>query len=49
MIKSNAAWQTLDAVKNGRLYVMDKTLFNLKPNERWAEAYEELYEKLTDK
>ena len=49
MINENPAWSTLDAVKNGRLYVMDKTLFNLKPNARWAEAYEILYEKLTQK
>jgi hypothetical protein len=28
---------------------MDKTLFNLKPNARWAESYEILYEKLTKK
>ena len=49
MINENPAWSTLDAVKNGRLYVMEKTLFNLKPNARWAEAYEILYEKLTQK
>ena len=47
MIEENAAWQTLGAVKEGRLYVMDKTLFNLKPNARWAESYEILYETLT--
>lgn len=49
MMKENPAWNTLDAVKNGRLHVMDKTLFNLKPNDRWAESYEILYEKLTKK
>ena len=49
LINENPAWITLDAVKNGILYVMDKTLFNLKPNARWAEAYEILYEKLTQK
>ena len=48
MIKENPAWSTLDAVNNGRLYVMDKKLFNLKPNARWAQAYEILYEKLTE-
>ena len=47
LIKENPAWNTLDAVKEGRLYVMDKTLFNLKPNDRWAESYGILYEKLT--
>lgn len=49
LMKENPAWSTLDAVKNGRLHVMDKTLFNLKPNARWAESYEILYEKLTKK
>ena len=49
MINENPAWSTLDAIKNGRLHVMDKTLFNLKPNARWAESYEILYEKLTEK
>ncbi len=49
LIKENPAWSTLDAVKEGRLYMMDKTLFNLKPNDRWAESYGVLYEKLTKK
>ena len=49
LMKENPALSTLDAVKNGRLHVMDKTLFNLKPNDRWAESYEILYEKLTEK
>ena len=49
MMKENPAWRTLEAVENGRLHMMDKTLFNLKPNARWAESYEILYEKLTKK
>ena len=49
MMKENPAWNTLDAVVNNRLHVMDKTLFNLKPNARWAESYEILYEKLMEK
>ena len=49
LIKENPAWSSLDAVQEGRLYVMDKALFNLKPNDRWAESYEILYEKLTKK
>ena len=49
MIKENPAWGTLEAVKNGRMHVMDKALFNLKPNDRFAEAYGILYEKLTEK
>ena len=49
MIKENPAWSTLEAIRNNRFYMMDKTLFNLKPNDRWAESYEILYEKLTKK
>lgn len=44
MIRENPAWQQLSAVKAGRLYYMDKTLYNLKPNHRWGEAYEKLEE-----
>lgn len=39
---SNPAWQTLTAVREGRYYVMDSALYNLKPNARWGEAYEKL-------
>ncbi|MBE6596387.1 MAG: ABC transporter substrate-binding protein [Ruminococcaceae bacterium] len=46
LMNENAAWATLEAVRSGRLHIMDKTLFNLKPNERWAEAYGKLYETL---
>ena len=49
MLKENAAWGTLEAVEEGRIYVMDKSLFNLKPNSRWKDAYELLFEKLTEK
>ena len=49
MMKENPAWGTLEAVKQGRLHVMDKTLFNLKPNARWAESYGILYERLMQK
>lgn len=49
MIKDSPAWSTLEAIKNGRLHIMDKRLFNLKPNARWAESYGVLYEKLTEK
>jgi len=48
MMMENPAWASLEAVREGRFYVMDKTLFNLKPNARWAEAYERLYEILTE-
>lgn len=39
---SNPAWQSLTAVKEGRFHVMDDQLYNLKPNVRWGEAYEQL-------
>lgn len=42
MLHENPLWQELDAVKNGEVYFMEKRLFNLKPNARWAEAYWEL-------
>ena len=42
MMQENPAWQQLTAVKEGRLYFMDKNLYNLKPNHRWGEAYEKL-------
>ena len=47
-LKENPAWQELTAVKEGRVYSMDKELYNLKPNERWAEAYEKLEGILSD-
>lgn len=47
LIRENPAWGTLEAIRENRLHIMDKTLFNLKPNARWAEAYEKLYEALT--
>ena len=39
---SNPAWATLSAVQEGRYYVMEQELYNLKPNARWGEAYEQL-------
>ena len=44
MMQENPAWQQLTAVQEGRLYFMDKNLYNLKPNHRWGEAYEKLGE-----
>lgn len=44
----NPAWQQLTAVKEGRLFYMDKNLYNLKPNHRWGEAYEKLEEILSN-
>ena len=48
MIRENPAWSSLEAIPEGRMYVMDKALFNLKPNARWGEAYQKLYETLTE-
>ena len=42
-VLSNPLWQSLDAVKNGKVHVMDPSLYNLKPNDKWADAYEGLY------
>jgi iron complex transport system substrate-binding protein len=42
LLKSNAVWSSLTAVKNDRYYVLDKTLYNNKPNKRWGEAYQQL-------
>ena len=44
LINTNPAWQTMDAVQDNRIHVMEKSLFHLKPNSRWAEAYQTLYE-----
>ena len=43
-LMDNPAWAQLTAVQNGRVYFMEKALFNLKPNHRWGEAYEILEE-----
>ncbi|MBQ9748132.1 MAG: ABC transporter substrate-binding protein [Clostridia bacterium] len=54
-VLAEPAWQSLDAVQQGRVYFLPKDLFQYKPNARWAEAYryladivygEELYEKI---
>ena len=35
----NPAWQALDAVREGRVYVLPKELFHYKPNARGGESY----------
>ena len=42
MLRSDPAWGTLRAVREGQCYVMDQSLYNLKPNARWGQAYEQL-------
>lgn len=39
---SDPAWDSLTAVQEGRFFLMDPALYNLKPNDRWGEAYENL-------
>ncbi|MDE7274443.1 MAG: ABC transporter substrate-binding protein [Lachnospiraceae bacterium] len=39
---NNPAWNKLTAVKNGKYFVLEKELYNLKPNARWGEAYQKL-------
>lgn len=36
----NPIWNALTAVKNGKVYYLQKTLFHNKPNRRFAEAYQ---------
>ena len=42
----NPAWASLTAVQEGRVFQLDKKLYNLKPNARWGEAYLKLEELL---
>ena len=42
MIEENPAWGRLGAVKENRLHIMERRLFNIKPNSEWAVAYEQL-------
>jgi len=46
-ISENPAWSNLTAVKEGRVYIMDRALYTLKPNNRWGDAYEKLEEILS--
>lgn len=39
---SNPAWAGLTAVREGRFYILDKSLYHLKPNAQWGTAYENL-------
>jgi len=40
LFESDPAWQSLTAVKEGHVHVLDKELFHYKPNARWGESYE---------
>ena len=39
---SNPVWQSLSAVKNGKVFYLEKSLFHNKPNSRFAQAYQQL-------
>lgn len=39
---THPAWQSLTAVREGRFYLLDPKLYNLKPNAKWGDAYETL-------
>lgn len=47
-LTSNPIWSELSAVKNDRVYFMEKNLYNLKPNHRWGEAYQKLEDILAE-
>jgi len=49
ILNENPAWSSLDAVKQNRVHIMDRMLFNIKPNAKWAESYEQLSEILLEK
>ena len=49
MMEDNPAWSSLEAVSENRLHIMDRKLFNIKPNAKWAEAYEQLSAILLEK
>ncbi len=38
-LNENPLWNSLSAVKNNRVFILDKELYGLKPNEKWGEAY----------
>ena len=48
LLMDHPAWSKLTSVQNDRVYFMDKNLFNLKPNNRWGEAYQILKDILSD-
>ena len=41
-LTDNPAWAGLTAVKEGRVHMMDRSLYHFKPNNRWGTAYAEL-------
>ena len=48
-ILESSAWQSVKAIKEGRLHLMDRAYFNLKPNARWADSYEKICSIMLDR
>lgn len=44
LLEQSQAWDSLRAVQNGNVYVLNGKYYNLKPNENWARAYASLYQ-----
>lgn len=44
MFSQNPLWSSLTATEAGRVFYMEKELYNMKPNAKFAEAYEKLEE-----
>ncbi|MBR1810909.1 MAG: ABC transporter substrate-binding protein [Clostridia bacterium] len=38
-LESHDVWGALEAVKNGRVHILPKDLFQYKPNAKWGDAY----------
>ncbi len=47
-IDTNVAWEQLSAVENNKIIQLPKDFFLNKPNERWAEAYEFVYNEINE-
>ncbi|WP_302962877.1 ABC transporter substrate-binding protein [uncultured Adlercreutzia sp.] len=43
---ANSAWASLSAVQNNRYITLDPTLYLSKPNAKWADAYQGLFDDL---
>lgn len=47
-LEEHPAWARLSAVKNDNVHFMEKSLFSLKPNHRWGQAYTKVEEILSN-
>ena len=47
-LQEHPAWAQLTAVKNDHVHFLEKSLFGLKPNHRWGQAYEIVEEILSN-